>query len=397
MEIDDNFIKSKYSIEDLEKFRDENGFIDLTAAGIKFTEESREIIGNPNRIKNWVDFNGKRALIKGEAILDKEKNYGIYAELIVEEMVKYVGQKSAHYDLVKMKDDAGNDVLGVLSESVVNIEKEEQLVNLYDIIGDEPEEERDFMDTTGYEFTITKLKEKLLLDGYKEEEVNNVIIDYKKRLAFIIAVIDTDKYPENIAFKKSKENGKDKIELSANFDSESALLLDNEISIVQKLLDNYYILKESVERAHPRIGTLRTAEEDGFNSFWMDSLEELCEDDEVYYYCSDILREQIDMDIIFEGVEKRIKAKLPENVKLLAKHAYNCRNEEMVKVIDGEIEQENDNLLDANIVLDALINRGIHNEKIITTEQIDIGRKMEKDLLINPQLYTENSMYEHRD
>ncbi len=396
MEIDKKFIKCEYSIQDLEQFRDEKGFIDLSAAGVNLTEESREIIGNPNRIKNWVNFNGKKALIKGEAILDEEQNYGIYAELIVEEMAKCVGQKAAHYDLIKMQNDDGNTILGVLSESVIDLEKGEQLVNLYDIIGDEPEQERDFIDTTTYEFTITELRKNLLHDGYTQEQVENVINDYNKRLAFIMAVIDTDKYPENIAFIKRKNNGKDEIEISPNIDSESALLLDNEITVIKKLLDNYYVLKESVNRAHPRIGTIKSVEEDGFNSFWMDSLEELCEDDEVYYYCSDVLREQIDMDSIFEKVEKRIKAKLPEEVKLIAKYSYNCRNEDMVKVIDGEIEQQNSNLLDKNTILDALISRGVKQEKIRANELINMEMNLENNLLINPFINMDRTIQEER-
>lgn len=396
MEIDKKFIKSEYSIQDLEKFRDEKGFIDLSVAGIQLTEESREIIGNPNRIKNWVDFNGKRALIKGEAVLDEEQNYGIYAELIVEEMAKCVGQKTAHYDLIKMKNEEGNTILGVLSESVVNIEKGEQLISLYDIIGDEPEKQRDFIDTTTYEFTITELRKNLLYDGYTQEQIENVINEYNKRLAFIISVIDTDKYPENIAFIKRKENGKDEIEISPNFDSESALLLDNEVTVIKKLLDNYYVLKESVNRAHPRIGTIKGIEEDGFNSYWMDSLEELCENDDVYYYCSDELREQIDMDDIFEKIEYRIKAKLPEEVKLIAKYSYNCRNEDMIKVIDGEMQQEDSNLLDANAVLNALISKGIEKEKIRTDELINIGMNLDNNILLNYSINIENQKSEGR-
>ena len=34
----------KYSIDDLDQFRDENGFIDLTKAGVSFQKGSREII-----------------------------------------------------------------------------------------------------------------------------------------------------------------------------------------------------------------------------------------------------------------------------------------------------------------------------------------------------------------
>lgn len=38
------FEACKYSIGDLEQFRDKNGFIDLSKAGVSFQKGSREII-----------------------------------------------------------------------------------------------------------------------------------------------------------------------------------------------------------------------------------------------------------------------------------------------------------------------------------------------------------------
>ena len=75
-------------------------------------------------------FNGKRALIKGEATIADENNYGIYAELIAEEFAKIRGIPSAHYDLVKFLDENGQEILGVLSESVIDPKKGEVLRSL---------------------------------------------------------------------------------------------------------------------------------------------------------------------------------------------------------------------------------------------------------------------------
>ena len=161
---EDRFVKSNYSLADLEEFRDEMGFIDLSKTDIEFTDKSKEIMGNQNRIKNWVKFKDTKVLIKGEIILDEERNYGIYAELIVEEIANQLGIQAAHYDLVKMIDDKGKQTYGVLSVSIVDPEKGEQLETLRDIIGDEPENSK-FPDAISYEFTITKLREKLTLDG----------------------------------------------------------------------------------------------------------------------------------------------------------------------------------------------------------------------------------------
>lgn len=376
----EEFVKSEYSIEDLEQFRDENGFIDLTKAGISFTEQSREVVGNPDRVKNWVDFNGKKALIKGEAILDEERNYGIYAELIVEEIAKQYGIETAYYDLVKMLDDNGKEVLGVLSESVVDVDKGEQLVSLRDIIGDEPVENNDFIDTTSYDFTINGLRKNLLLDGYDKKDVEKLIVDYKKRLAFSIAILDTDKHTENIAFIKKKIDGKDVIELCPNFDSESALMLDNDYTTVQMLLDDYYGLKESVDIAHPKIGVLKNKEQGGYNSFWKDTLEELYEDDEILDYCDEVLQSTIDMDTVLENVEKKIGANLPDNVKYLAKYAFDLRNEAMDKVMCKDMEsQSKETGVDINALLNNLINMGLQR-KIRDGEQFETGKQMLTDI-----------------
>ena len=372
------FFNSQYSIEDLEQFRDENGFIDLTQAGIQFIEGTREEAGNPGRVKNWVDFQGTKTLIKGEAIREEEQNYGIYAELIVEEAAKQVGQKAAHYDLIKFLGEDGTCHLGVLSVSVLETSNE-QLVTLRDIIGDEPEETSDFIDTTDYEFTVRRLEEELRNDGYDEQNIASIITEYKKRLVFLLAVLETDQHTENIAFKETKIEGRNRIELSPNYDRESAFLLDNDISTIESLLEDYVGLRESVDRAHPRIGTLRTIEEGGFGSYWKDTFEALCEDDEIYDYYEENIRGAIDIEGAMESVEQRIRAPLPENVKLLVKHAYRIRNEQMEKIMDGEMEIEEK--VDISMLFQLINNQGIAT-KIRTDEQIQVGKNMQRDVLL---------------
>ena len=397
MENNEDFVKSEYSLEELEQFRDENGFIDLTKAEIIFTIQSREIVGNPNRVKNWVNFKGKKVLLKGEAFLDEERNYGIYAELIVEEIAKQLGIETAHYDLVKMIDEMGNEVFGVLSESIVNVDEGEQLISLRDIIGDEPIDEGDFVDTTSYDFTIERLRENLTLDGYSQENIKKLITDYKKYLAFSITVLDVDKHTENLAFIKKKINGKDVISLSSNFDSESALMLDYDYTTVEKLLSDYYNLKESVDEAHPRIGLIKSIRDGGYGSFWKDTLEALIEDDEVFDYCNKKLLGTIDMDIVLDNVERRINAKLPENVRYLAKYAFNLRNEEMSNVIGRGFE---DMPMDAEFDIDALLENIILNglqKGIRTGEMISIGRDMEDSIMNSGKDNTEEKEKDETD
>lgn len=373
-------IQSQYSIEDLEQFRDKEGFINLTKAGIELTRQSREIEGNPNRGKNWVNFNGTNVLIKGEAILEDEPNYGIYAELIAEEISKYHGRGTAHYDLVKFKDEDGNEVRGVLSESVIDVDSQ-QLFTLRDLIGDEPVEDGDFIDTTSYSFTVEKLQERLSKDNFDEETIQNLITEYKKDLLFYsIYLMDVDKHIENIAFVIEKKDGKRNIQLSKNYDSESILLLDNDVSTIHDILNGDISgLKLAVAEAHPRIGTLRSIEEGGLNSYWMDTLEDLCNDDEIYDYSAQLLNSEMDLDVIFERVEKRIGAKIPEEAKDIAKYAFSERTTQIDKVLRGEIELPNQQNSGLDDFFNALVNKS-KEEGIRTGEQVGVGQQMEKDI-----------------
>lgn len=381
--MDEQFVQSQYSLEDLNKFRDSKGFIDITKAGIEFESiQSRELVGNPNRIKNWVNFNGTKALIKGETILEDERNYGIYAELIVEEICKQYGIETAHYDLIKKLNEDGTISYGVLSQSIVDVENGEQLRSLRDIIGDEPQ--RDDIDdclgidTTDLNFTLETLEHKLEKDGFSRENIDQVIIDYKKRLAFSIAVLDSDKHTENIAFIVKKVDGQDVISVSPNFDSEATLLLDNDYGTVEKLLEDYVSLRRATDIAQPRIATYRSEEDGGFESLWKDTLDYLCEDDEVYDYVNEVLIGSVDMDEVLENVEKRIQAKLPDDVRYMAKYAFKCRNEEMQKTLDLDLEEEEG--FDINSLLKNLISQGL-TSGIRTGEQIDIGGQIEQDAI----------------
>lgn len=379
------FIKSNYSLKDLEELRDQKGFIDLSKIELELTPESREKKGTAERIKNWVDFNGKKVLIRGETL----KNYSAYAELIIEEIANQIGIETAHYDLVKMKDETGKEIHGVLSQSIIDDYDKERLITLHDLIGDEPEYDEDIMEsieyeeTTRYTFTIDKLREKFTKAGYPEKDIERVISDYNKRLVFYLSVLETDKHPENIAFIQDKT--KNVIpRLSPNYDSEWALLLENAPEIIDFFLEDENQLKEEVNVAYPKIGIHISEENGGLNSMWKDTLETLCEDDEVYNYYIDTIKNGINIDMALQNVEKRIKAPLPKQVKKLDKQTYQARNKEIEKVLNGETLELNNtsNSLDFNSY-EFLCHLIIQSEKqgIRTGEQMQIGRNMEFDML----------------
>ena len=365
----ERFEQSELSLEELEQFRDENGFIDLSKAGIFLTDKSKEYIGNQERIKNWVDFAGTKAMIKGEALFEGEENYGIYAELIIEELAKKMGIPAAHYDLVKIQDENGNVVPGVLSVSMVDRDKDERLESLHAIIGDEPNNPKQQSDTTSFEFTINKLRDNLEKQGFNKQTIDDLLLDYKKRTAFFIRTADADKHIENIAFIRGKdEDGNQTIRLSPVFDSESALLMDISKSTIDKLMDDGIALLQTVGGIYPRVCVCKTKNEGGLEEPWADTMELLIEDDELYDYINDVLNAPVDMDEILDSVEDRIKAKLPNKVREITKAAFNFRGDEMEQVMDGSyLELHESSKKTGNPLLESLINKSEKSD-ITTTD-----------------------------
>lgn len=392
MNFEERFEQSKISFEDLENFRDENGFIDLTKAGITLSNKSREYIGNQDRIKNWVDFNGTKAIIKGEALLEGEENYGIYAELIIEELAKKMGIPAAHYDLVKIQDENGNVVPGVLSVSMVDRDKDERLESLHAIIGDEPNNPKQQSDTTGFEFTINKLRENLSKQGFEEEEIENLILDYKKRTAFFLRTADADKHIENIAFIRGKdEDGKPTIRLSPVFDSESALLMDISKTTIDKLTEDGIALLQTVGGIYPRICVCKTKNEGGLEEPWADTLETLIEDDELYDYINDVINAPIDLDEILDSVEDRIKAKLPRQVREITKAAFNFRGDEIEQVMDGTyLDLHEKSKKTGNPLLESLINKSEKSD-VATADFSSLFETLGLKMNFGPTTYNKNT------
>lgn len=331
MKIDIKYDNCSSSLADLEKYRDQEGFIDLTKTDLVITAKSKETRGNQNRIKNWVNFQGSHALVKGEIFLEEVPNQGVYAELITEEIGKFFHIPFAHYDLVRLKNEKGETIRGVLAIDM--LKEGEELLSLHELIGEEPSDENEFLDATSYEFAMRELESYLKKRDFPLDKVMEVLTELKKRFAFSLLVLATDNHEENYSFIDGKCN----FGVSPMYDNEACLLLDNDQETISMLLNDYAALKESASIAQPRIGTITEVEDGGLGSYWMDTLEALIEDDEVYDYCTTVLGQELDFDLIFSQVENRIKAKLPEEVKLLSKHAYQIRRNDFFKVIRGEM------------------------------------------------------------
>lgn len=324
-------IKCEVSFEELEKYRDKEGFINLDALNLEFTEASREKVGNKDRIKNWVDFSGTEALIKGECRIENKRNGMIFAELIVEELAKQAGLPAAYYDLVKIKGQ-----YGVLSKNMLQKDKDE-LFSLQSLIGDTIFYD-EYPEISSYIESEEKLYQSLKEEKIEIDNIKNIIKDFRKQTAFFIMLCSVDKHPENVSFITyiNPETKKKEERLAPVYDSEYSLMLDMDLESLEKLTRHGLGLKRNVDMLDPKIVVL-----DGdYQSLWRNTLDTLCDDDEVYDFILDCY-EELNIDKAIESVEKKIKAPLPEVVKLTAKYVFQFRKKEIEKILYPELEQDN--------------------------------------------------------
>lgn len=354
-------VKCNISFEELEKYRDKEGFINLDELNLELTEESREKIGNENRIKNWVNFAGIEALIKGECRINNKRNGGIYAELIVEELAKQVGLPSAYYDLIKIKDE-----YGVLSKKMLQKDKAD-LLTLQSLIGD-TEFCEEYPEISDYMEVEEKLYQNLKEEGITKDNIKGIIKNFRKQIAFFLMICSVDKYPENISLITyiNPETKQKEEQLSPIYDSECSLMLDMDLETLEKIQQNGLGMQRNVNMLDPKIAVL-----DGeYSSPWKNTLDTLCEDDDTYDFIMDCY-DKLYIDKAIESVEKKIKAPLPEVIKSTAKYVFQFRKKEVGKILYPELEQ--DNL--AKQYSEGILNKGME-EELRQGEEDEILRKI---------------------
>lgn len=101
---------------------------------------------------------------------------------------------------------------------------------------------------------------------------------------------------------------------------------------------------------------------------WKDTLVELCYDETVREYYDQHKDTYVDMDLVFEAVEKRIGAPLPEAVNIASRSAYSIRKEEMAKVIEREDKNQAQDGPDFDV--GAILASMIGNRPEVGTSQI---------------------------
>ena len=378
------FTKCNMSLEDLEQYRDENGFIDLDKAKLLIDADSRNQMGTPDILKYWIDFSGKKVLLKESKVLDGEPNYSVYSELIVTEMARQLGLEAAGCDLVKI-----NGKIGIISNLAFEYGKE-TLETTHGVIGETtiyPE----FEDLCDY----AEVEEKIAYTLTKEwkipkKEVWKLILERRKQKILQMFVHEADNHLENEGvIIGTNQNGDTTVKIAPMFDNEQSFLLNYPIKDLERYLDDNrmanmftkmlrilykeirssqnvkrtvkenedmmrairdmsveeivgslggnQVFKQYASGIATRVACLEEAEEYPNKSITDRTLAYVIdcdEDGEIYEFCDEL--QGLDMNQIFENIENRIKAPLPRTVKEMVATIVNYRKIELNNIIEAK-------------------------------------------------------------
>lgn len=344
-----NGVKCNISFEELENYRDKEGYINLDELNLEFTEESGEKVGNENRIKNWVNFSGVEVLIKGECKIDGKRNGEIYSELIVEELAKQAGLEAAYYDLVKIEGE-----YGVLSKNILT-NNNDDLITIQSLIGDTKFNE-EYPEITDYIEVEDKLYKSLKFEELEKDNIREIMKDFRKQSAFFIMICSIDMHPENISLITyiNPETKQKKQKLAPIYDTESSLMLDIDLDVLERIQKNGLGLQKNVNMQDPKIAVL----EGEYTSLWKNTLDTLLEDDEVYDFVMECY-DNLNIHEAIKNVENKIKAPLPEVVKSTATYVYEFRKKEIGKIIYPELGESSIGEVYSNEISKRTIDEGI--------------------------------------
>ena len=117
------------TFEELGEYRDKEGYINMDEVLLFNEQTMREVRGNVNREKDWIQLNGSSVLIKTNA---EGQCNAEYSEMISCELAKHVGIETAKYDMVKYKGETG-----LITENICK--NGEEMISLYELIGNGPD------------------------------------------------------------------------------------------------------------------------------------------------------------------------------------------------------------------------------------------------------------------
>lgn len=326
---------------ELANYRGKDGLINVNCfLGNVSTE--REVRGNINRDKIWFTINDGRAMFKAN---EEDHKMSHYSELICCELAKQAGLETAEYDFAMF-----NDKEGILTKDMCK--ESEELLSIRDLIGDNPNDNDEYLDSIDIYWVFDELQNKLEKDGYSNETIDKCMLDLRKQLLFDIFVMEEDRHTENISyiFGKDGKNTQD-IRMSPIYDTEDALALSSNNKDMKKIYNDIFKVSNLVSMLEPKMCVLpepdlkieepsndalsflkklqeSVKESNIYNTkseeIWKSTLEFLCEDRRAYEFVEDKL-DKMDIKKAIEAVEKKTNSILPEDVKKMATACFNER------------------------------------------------------------------------
>ena len=378
-----NFSKCVLSIEELEKFRDPEGFIDLDKVEIEFDESSRNQAGEDDIFKYWVDFAGTKVLLKEEKRLGGEENYTLYSELIMSELANQMGVRAARCDLYKYRGKRG-----VMSHMALEYGKE--VLEMTDAIIGTTTEYEEFHEVSDFAEVEQKIRRALKEDmGLSDEEIEGFIVERRKQKVLELFATEADNHTQNEGFVIYKENGKTCFKVAPMFDNEQSFSLqypeadlsgdlerDNSEmleTMSMRLLynqingrsNNFLLTSEDVEKSlqmlnksnvlkivntlkgntslrQRGIGNGKLHYISGTNklieSLSDETLQYILDTDpnfEISFFCDNIVN-GLDMENVLTKVEQRIKAPIPYVARETVKRIAKIRISDFDNIVNGK-------------------------------------------------------------
>lgn len=328
-------------LEDLEKYRDENGFIDMDLAlKENVCETINEGRGSQNRDKFWIVLDDTEVLLRNDNLDDCGVEYTGYAELLMEELSKQVGINSAHYDIVKY-----NGKNGVISKNVLDKTKNESMHTIKSISGVDmyPNEPIDIISIWNGVKNFTDL-ENGMGKGISKEKLQEVYNDVGKTAIFDIFTMSNDRHSENIGivYGKNDEDNELIFKLASLYDNECSLMLDKPVDEIDEMLNDEQYLERMVDLQEQMI----TVPEDmkGNVQGWKDMLYFLTDEFDEFMDFAEECYNKLDIKSAIDRVESRISSKLPDKLKEFVTKSFEIRRDSIDKALilsidDMEVER----------------------------------------------------------
>lgn len=327
------YSKCGLTYSDLNKYRDENGYIDLDKINIRFDDETREKMGNEEREKNWIELaDGKRFLAKEELKFEGKRTASIYSELIIAQLAEQVGLKHANCDLYKK-----DGKFGVLSENILN--EGEEMFSLNFLVGDNSinSEHIDVADLFELE---KKLAGSFKVLGLNKKQALELMVDFQKQLVFDMFVGECDRHTENISLMLDTNTGK--YDIAPMYDNETSLLLDCDMDTLKELTSKPSSIKDVSELVYPKIALMPEKEDPNSDDIWKYTFDQLIADDDTYDFAMDCY-EKLDIKAAIKSVEEKIRAPIPYEVTSVATIMLNERKKSIDDIMINGIEYCDEN------------------------------------------------------